>query len=127
MAQKKILIIDDNDTLREALRDVLATAGFETLEASDGELGLSKALVEKPDLILLDVNMPTMNGHQTLAELRKDAWGKDVSVILLTAMDDATNVTRGIELKSDDYIIKSSASLGDIVKKVKQHLAGYHD
>ena len=124
---KKILIVDDEQDLRDALSVALGAAGFSTLTAADGETGLSVALAEKPDLILLDIAMPKMNGHQTLSRLRRDSWGKDVPVLLLTNYDDPANIVEGVELKSNDYIIKSSESLESIVKKVKQQLAGYHD
>ena len=71
--------------------------------------------------------MPKLNGHQTLKALRADSWGKTAKVILLTSLDDATNVSEAVELKSNDYIMKSNASLESILKKVTQHLAGYYD
>lgn len=127
MTEKKILIIDDETDLREPLHTALVEADFNVIEAVDGASGLTLALAEKPDLILLDISMPKMDGHQTLAELRKDSWGKSVPVILLTNLDDATNITRGFTYKSDDYIIKSNESLLSIVKRAKQRLGGYHD
>jgi DNA-binding response OmpR family regulator len=127
MNTSKILVVDDEEDLREALRTSLTAAGCEVVVAKDGAEGLSQALSYKPDLILLDINMPNMNGHQVLRELRRDAWGKKVSVILLTNADDATNIAQGVGLEGDDYIIKSQTSLESITKKVKQYLAGYHD
>jgi two-component system alkaline phosphatase synthesis response regulator PhoP len=126
MSNATILVVDDEKDLREALSISLESAGFTVTSATDGKEGLEKALDEKPNLILLDVVMPKVNGHQMLRELRKDAWGKNVPVLLLTNADDPANVTHGIELRSNDYIIKSQISLEEVVKKVKQHLAGYH-
>ncbi len=127
MKRKKILIIDDEKDLRDALEVALTNSGFESLCAPDGALGLELAHAQKPDLILLDIMMPTMNGHEMLNELRKDTWGKHVPVLLLTNSDDPKNITQGFENKSNGYIIKSNTSLESIVKKVKQYLAGYHD
>lgn len=127
MNTSKILVVDDEEDLREALRTSLTSAGCEVIVAKDGEDGLNQARAYKPDLILLDINMPNMNGHQVLRELRRDAWGKKVPVILLTNADDATNITQGVGLQGNDYIIKSQISLESITKKVKQYLAGYHD
>lgn len=121
----KILVVDDEADLREALAAALTVAGHSVLAAKDGVEGLAAALSEHPDLILLDIKMPEMNGLKMLQELRKDAWGKTVKVLLLTNMDDPTNITFGIELGSNDYVIKSQKSLSDIVTLVKQHLAGY--
>jgi DNA-binding response OmpR family regulator len=100
---------------------------YDVISATDGEEGLNKALTEKPDIILLDISMPKMNGHETLTKLRRDPWGKDVPVLFLTNFDDATNISQGVAAHSDDYIIKSSTSLEEIVKRTTQHLAGYRD
>lgn len=127
MKNSKILVVDDEKDLREALRESLTAAGFEVYTAVDGKDGLEQAFTHKPVLILLDISMPLMNGHQMLHELRKDSWGKDVHVLLLTNADDPTNIVQGMKLKSDEYIIKSQISLGEITKKVKQYLVGYHD
>lgn len=127
MSNQKILIVDDDRDLREALQTGFSNAGFATITAGDGASGLKTALAEKPDLILLDITMPIMNGHEMLHELRKDTWGKDVPVILLTNSDDPANITRGFGLKGDAYFIKSNLSLESIIKKVKQHFVGYHD
>jgi DNA-binding response OmpR family regulator len=121
-----ILIVDDEKDLRDALGTALRQAGFTVLEALDGPQGLQLAELEKPDLILLDIMMPNMSGHQVLRELRMKPWGMRMKVILLTNSDDPANISQGAELKSNDYIIKSQTSLEDIIKKVKQHLAGYH-
>lgn len=127
MAQKKILVVDDDTDLREALDTALTAAGYTSLTAKDGAEGLALALKEKPDLILLDIMMPNMNGHKTLSELRKDSWGKEVPVLFLTNFDDPTNISEGFGLKANGYIIKSNTSLESITTKVKQYLAGYHD
>lgn len=124
---KKILIVDDEKDLRDALRVALEAAGFLVFEADDGDKGLAEAEVHKPDLILLDITMPNVNGHQMLSELHTKPWSKNMHILLLTNADDPTNITLAIGLKSDDYIIKAQTSLEEIVKKVKQHLAGYHD
>jgi|JI10StandDraft_1071094.scaffolds.fasta_scaffold27629_7 DNA-binding response OmpR family regulator len=122
-----ILIVDDEKDLRDALGTALRQAGFTVLEALDGPQGLQLAELEKPDLILLDIMMPNMSGHQVLREIRMKPWGMRMKVILLTNSDDPANISQGAELKSNDYIIKSQTSLEDIIKKVKQHLVGYHD
>lgn len=126
MSKQRILIVDDDSDLREALDTAFSNAGFVTTTAVNGAEGLKLALSQKPDLILLDITMPIMNGHQMLHELRKDTWGKTVHVILLTNSDDPANITQGFGLKGDGYIIKSNVSLDSIVKKVTQHFAGYH-
>ncbi len=122
-----ILIVDDEKDLRDALGAALRNAGFTVLEAIDGPQGVQLAELEKPDIILLDIMMPNMSGHQVLREIRMKPWGMRMKVILLTNSDDPGNISQGAELKSNDYIIKSQTSLEDIIKKVKQHLVGYHE
>jgi len=94
MAQinKKILIVDDSQELRKILVSALHTENITVIEAGDGEEGLEKALAERPDLILLDIVMPKIDGMAMLEKLREDAWGKDVQVIVLTNMTDAEKV-----------------------------------
>ncbi len=123
---KKILVVDDEKDLRDALHTMLVAAGFEVVLASDGEMGLAMAESEKPDLVLLDIMMPKLNGHQVLKELRRHPWGMHMHVLLLTNADDPANIAQGVVLRSDEYIIKSQTSLQDILKKVKQHILGYH-
>lgn len=122
----KILVVDDEKDLRDALRTTLESAGYSVSEAADGEEGFKLAELEKPDLILLDIMMPKMNGHQVLNQLRQTPWGLHIHVLILTNADDPLNIAQGVGLHSDDYIIKSQTSLKDILTKVKQHLAGYH-
>ena len=125
--RQKILIVDDEKDLRHALRTSLESAGFSVVEASDGVDGLATAEQVKPDLILLDITMPHMNGHQMLRAIRSKPWGRHIRIILLSNADDPHNVTQSITLRGNDYLIKSHTGLDEIVKKVKQHLVGYHD
>lgn len=120
--QKKVLVVEDEIDIREAMAEAIAEAGFEVSTAENGAVGLEKALAEKPDLILLDLIMPIMDGHQTLKKIREDAWGRNAKVIILTAMDDVTNVASAYEDSISDYIIKAHSSLDEIVKKVRMEL-----
>ena len=117
---QKILVVDDEKDLRDALAE-----GYEVITGANGRECIDLALTHKPDLILLDIMMPEMDGHNALKELRKDPWGKDVKVLMLTVMSDPGNVTQAVEQGGSDYLIKSNWSLDDIIKKVKQTLSGY--
>ena len=119
---KKILIIEDEPALREALADKLSREGFSCLEAKNGLEGLDFALKEHPDLILLDIIMPVMDGMTMLEELRKNPWGKNVPVILLTNLSEVEKVAESLRHGIYDYLVKSDWSLEDIVKKVKGKL-----
>jgi len=117
--EKHILLVEDETAIREAIAEAIASAGYKISTAENGQIGLQKALAEKPDLILLDLIMPVMDGHETLRRLRQDPWGRNVKVIVLTAMDDVTNVASAHQEELNDYIIKAHASLDEIIKKVR--------
>ncbi|MCB9811140.1 response regulator [Candidatus Nomurabacteria bacterium] len=116
---KRILIIEDEPDIREAMAEAITQAGYEALTAENGQVGLEMALAERPDIILLDIIMPIMDGHQMLAKLRIHPWGKSVKVIMLTSMDDVKNIGMAHEGSITDYIIKAHSSLDEIVSKVK--------
>lgn len=118
---KKILIIEDEPDIRDAMAEAVADAGFTVITAENGAVGYEKALAEKPDVILLDIIMPVLDGHQTLKKLREDAWGQHVKVIMLTSMDDVHNVGTAHEHNITDYLIKPHSSLAEIVAKVREY------
>lgn len=116
---KRILIIEDEPDIREAMAEAITQEGYEALTAENGLVGLELALAERPDIILLDIIMPVMDGHEMLAKLRIHPWGKSVKVIMLTSMDDVKNIGMAHEGSITDYIIKAHSSLDEIVNKVK--------
>jgi DNA-binding response OmpR family regulator len=119
---KKILLVEDEKDISDAIAEALTTAGYEVSTAENGQAGLKLALEEHPDLILLDLMMPVMDGHETLNKLREDQWGRKAKVIVLTAMDDMTNIATAHEFPITDYIIKAQASLDEILKKIRIHI-----
>ena len=120
--KKTILIVEDDAPLRNALRDKLICEGFTTLEAKNGAEGLEVALAEHPDLILLDIVMPVMDGITMLKKLRKDEWGKNARIIMLTNLSDTEKMTEAIEQGSYDYLVKSDWKIEDIIAKVKEKI-----
>jgi DNA-binding response OmpR family regulator len=125
-AQKTILIVEDEKILRDAVTDILRLKHFLPLEAKNGKEGVELALREHPDLILLDLIMPAMDGMTAFKKIRQDTWGKKVPIIILTNLsatkeqsvpvdDTATN-------KATQYLIKSDWKLHDIVKKIEETL-----
>ena len=101
---ERILIIEDETPMRTALADLLAAEGYRALTAADGESGLARALAEKPDLILLDVMMPKLDGFQVCAELRRLAMV--VPVLMLTAKGQIEDRVVGLDAGADDYLVK---------------------
>lgn len=122
MPKKKILIVEDEETLCNILRDKIVEEGMEVSVAKNGKEGLEKSLSEKPDLILLDLIMPVMDGITVLHELRKDEWGKNVPVIILTNLSDAEKVAEGIDSHVSGYLVKADWKLVDVMKKIKETL-----
>jgi DNA-binding response OmpR family regulator len=100
----RILIIEDETPMRTALADVLEAEGYRTLAAADGEAGLRKAIEEKPDLILLDIMMPKLDGFAVCAELRRLA--NTVPVLMLTAKGQVEDRVTGLDAGADDYLVK---------------------
>jgi len=118
--KKIVLIIEDDKALKAVLADKLRTGGFDVLMASDGAEGLEIAFKELPDIILLDIIMPKMNGVEMLRLLREAAWGKTVPVLFLTNDNEPERMMQALKINANDYLIKSDWALGDIVNKVKQ-------
>ncbi|EKD62550.1 MAG: response regulator PhoP [uncultured bacterium] len=121
---QKILIVEDEDSLLSALVDKFLKAGYRVVTARDGEEGLTVALREQPDLILLDIVMPKMDGISLLRQLRDNSWGQDVPVILLTNLTDSKKIGEGMDLKAENFLVKSDWKIEDVVGKVKDKLRG---
>ena len=97
--KQSILIIEDDGSYRSILVKKLKEEGFLAIEAKDGEEGLNISLEKHPDLILLDLIMPRMDGITMLKELREDEWGKNAKIIILTAIMDSQKIAQAIENK----------------------------
>jgi DNA-binding response OmpR family regulator len=118
----RIAIIEDDPVINQMYRMKFEADGFEVQLADNGERGV--ALVEsfKPDLILLDIKMPTMDGDAALAEIRKHSWGKDIPVIILTNLgeEEAPKTLRALGIHS--YIVKADLTPREVVGRVKETL-----
>lgn len=122
--QKTILIIEDEKSLRSAMVDILRLKNFLPIEARNGKEGVTLALLKHPDLILLDLIMPEMDGMTALKNIRGNSWGEKVPIIILT------NLSGPNEQLADDllahrlthYLIKSDWKLHAIVEKIEEVL-----
>jgi len=121
MAQT-ILIIEDEEAIRTVLSDALKKESFSVLEADNGVQGLNMALEKHPNLILLDIIMPVMDGVTLLKKLREDEWGKSVEVIMLTNLSDAHDVADALSRGVHDFLVKADWKLEDLIGVVKQKL-----
>ena len=106
MFKKKILIIDDTEFMIKLISDILANAGYEVTSAMRGAEGILKVRSEKPDLVILDIIMPDMNGFEVCKILRDDESNNLMPIIMLTAQDNEDDKLTGLELGADDYITK---------------------
>lgn len=122
LLNKKILVTEDETPLRNAVSDILSFEGFTVFQAKNGQEGLDIALKEHPDLILLDMIMPVMDGLTMLQKLREDEWGKTAGVILLTNINDPEKVAASTEAGVYDFLVKSDWNIEDVVAKIKSRL-----
>jgi CheY-like chemotaxis protein len=120
---QRILIVDDEPALLTALVDKFTRAGFIVNIAENGKEGLESAFKYKPDLILLDIIMPVMDGMTMLYKLRQERWGNSIKVILLTNLSDPGIISQSIVQKVNGYLVKSDWKINDVVGEVKKKLA----
>lgn len=119
---KKILIVEDEPMLLEPMVASFKSNGYIVFSARNGEEGLKVALAELPDMILLDITMPVMDGITMLKNLRSHAQGKNLKVMMLTNLSDSTKASETAGLGVMDYIVKSDWKLKDIIERVSDKL-----
>jgi CheY-like chemotaxis protein len=105
-SRARVLVVDDEADIVSTVKYRLEFCEFEVITATNGKEGLEKAASEKPDIILLDISMPIMNGHETLERLKNNPELKDIPVIMFTAFSDAKDVAKAVELGVTDYVTK---------------------
>ncbi len=118
MAQK-ILIIEDDKFLRELIVQKLNKEGFNVSEAIDGEEGIKKTKEEKPDLVLLDLILPGIDGFEVLSQMKKDSSLSSIPVIILSNLGQKEDIEKGLKLGAVDYLIKAHFTPGEIIEKIK--------
>ena len=122
MEKKKILIIEDDSILQEALLEFLTAEGFETISALDGEEGVKIGKEKKPDLILLDIVLPKMDGYEVLKAMKADESTKKIPIILLTNLGSLNDVQKALDLGATTYLIKADYKLEEVTRKIKEVL-----
>ena len=119
---EKILIIEDDKFLRELIVQKLIKEGYNISEAIDGEEGIKKIKEEKPDLVLLDLILPGIDGFEVLTQMKEDQNITKIPVIILSNLGQKEDVERGLELGAIDYLIKAHFTPGEIIEKIKSVL-----
>ncbi|MFZ2072128.1 MAG: response regulator [Minisyncoccia bacterium] len=125
--KKLILIVEDEKILSNLLKEKLEEEGFDVAVAYDGLEFLRLALERHPDLILLDILIPKVDGMTMLKKFREDPWGAHANVIILTNISDVSKMAEGVEIGLDrnttyEYLVKSNWPISDVVSKIKERL-----
>ncbi|HAS85134.1 MAG TPA: hypothetical protein DCS23_03655 [Candidatus Yonathbacteria bacterium] len=121
--QKKIiLVVEDEEPMQLVLRDVLKVEGYVVFEAKNGIEGLGLALKEHPDLILLDILMPKMDGLEMLKNLRADEWGRKVPVIVLTNLSDNEDIAKAVEEDVFEYFVKTDIRIDEVIARIREKI-----
>lgn len=122
-----VLVVDDEQSLLKALTEKLVVEGFNVLKANNGSEGLEISLSKKPDLTMLDLMMPVMDGKEMIKKLREDEWGATVPVIVMSNVTDTQSIydmiSTGTSQRPNDYLVKSDTSLESILEIIKSHLS----
>lgn len=118
-SDKKILIIEDDKFLRKLVLRKLASEGYDVLEAVDGEHGIKEVHAKNPDLILLDLILPGIDGFEVLARIKQDKDTNSIPVIILSNLGQKEDIEKGFNLGAVDYLIKAHFTPNEIVEKVR--------
>jgi len=119
---KKILVVEDDVFLREMITRKLLLEKFEVVPANDGEEGIEKAKKEKPDLVLLDLILPGIQGYEVLSKIKEDKAIAKVPVIILSNLGQKEEVEKGLKMGAVDFLIKANFDPDEIVTKIKSLL-----
>jgi DNA-binding response OmpR family regulator len=115
----KILVVEDDKFLRELITQKLKREGHDVREAVDGEDGVRKIEEEKPEIVLLDLILPGIDGFEVLAKIKENPERKDVPVIILSNLGQRDDVERGLKLGAVDFLIKAHFTPGEIIEKIE--------
>lgn len=121
-ATRKILLVEDDDALANVYLMRLEVEGFEVRRAINGEEALAAAIDYHPDLILLDVMMPKIDGYEVLDILRHTPQTASTKIIVITALSQDTDRKRAQDLGADDFLVKSQVVIADVIMRIKYHL-----
>ena len=119
---KTILIVEDDKFLRELIVQKLIREKYEVIEAIDGEQGIKKIKEEKPDLILLDLILPGIDGFEVLARMKDDPEISSIPTIVLSNLGQKEDVEKGLKLGAVDYLIKAHFTPGEIIEKIRKYI-----
>lgn len=116
---KKILVVEDDKFLRELISQKLTKEGYVVVEAVDGEKGVESVKAEEPDLVLLDLILPGIDGFEVLAKMKSDPRLAEIPVIILSNLGQKDDIEKGLEMGANDYLIKAHFTPGEIIEKIQ--------
>src|SRR3990167_351343 len=115
----KILVVEDEEILLTALTEELKQEGFEVIGAKDGVEGVEKATHEKPNLVLLDLVMPRLDGIGALKQMKENSATREIPVVILTNLSDYDKISDALSLGAMDYLVKANYRLEELIQKIK--------
>jgi len=118
--KKKILIIEDEKLLLEMYQSRFEKEGYRVLTALSGKKGIALAQKEKPDLIILDILMPGIDGYEVIKKLKKDSRTRKIIILVFSNLGQPAEINRGLELEADDYIVKTDLTPSQLLNKVEK-------
>lgn len=119
ICMKKILVIEDDKFLRELISQKLIQEGYDIAEAIDGEKGLEKINKENPDLVLLDLILPGIDGFEVLAKMKENSDTAQIPVIILSNLGQKDDIEKGLKMGAVDYLIKAHFTPAEIIEKIR--------
>ncbi|HHE76645.1 MAG TPA: response regulator [Candidatus Parcubacteria bacterium] len=119
---KKILVVEDDKFLRELISQKLTKEGYDIAEATDGEKGFESVKKEKPDLVLLDLILPIIDGFEVLSRIKSDPVLAQIPVIILSNLGQKEDIEKGLKIGAADYLIKAHFTPAEIIEKIKNVL-----
>lgn len=120
--QKKILLVEDDQELAGVYMSRFEAEGFAVASAINGEKALAKTIEFEPDIILLDIMMPRVNGYNVLDILQNTPETKHIKVVMMSALSSPKDIQKAKDLGVDDYLVKSQVTMADVVDRIKKHL-----
>ncbi len=122
MNKKKVLVIEDDKSMQGIYKTKLQQEGYEVIQALDGEEGVKKSKTEKPDLIILDLILPKIDGFEVLKKIKANKKTSGISVIILSNLGQKEDLEKGLALGADDYLIKAMHPITDVLLKIRKQL-----
>ena len=122
MKQSTVLVIEDSSYLAESLIDMLEMQGYRAVHCATGKEAVAAALEQHPDLILLDIRLPDIDGYEVYRQIRATNWGATANIMVLTASESIENIAKHIDLPTADVLFKPDWSMQDLLQKISDRL-----